>query len=127
MDQKTASLTPLQHAASQRKLFEAKIIARAWEDEAFRKQLDSDPVAALKAAGVPLPDGLKVVVEHEPAETLLIVIPAKPDFASKKAGAQELDDGALAGIAGGTASQSIMSPVYDAFNWFFQSFEYHEY
>lgn len=42
----------------------SKIIARAWTDEAFKDQLIADPAAALRAAGLAVPDGADVVVEE---------------------------------------------------------------
>lgn len=41
----------------------SKIIARAWTDDAFKDQLIADPAAALRAAGLAVPDGAEVVVE----------------------------------------------------------------
>ena len=43
----------------------AKVVARAWSDEAFKTQLLNEPAAALAAAGVEVPDGMTVkVVEN---------------------------------------------------------------
>lgn len=41
----------------------SKLIARAWSDAAFKDQLIADPAAALRAAGLAVPDGAEVVVE----------------------------------------------------------------
>jgi len=88
-------LNPLQTAALQRKLVEAEIISRAWSDETFRQQLESDPKAALKDAGFPVPEGTAVSVTAESAETLTIVLPSKPKNLS------ELGEAELEAVAGG--------------------------
>lgn len=42
----------------------SKIIARAWIDDAFKKQLVADPAAVLRAAGLAVPTGAEVVVDE---------------------------------------------------------------
>ena len=88
-------LNPLQSAALKRKLVEAEIISRAWSDETFRKQLESDPKAALEEAGFPVPEGTSVSVTSEPASAIKIVLPPKPQAAS------ELAEDELSAVAGG--------------------------
>jgi hypothetical protein len=55
----------------------AKIIAHAWKNEAFRKQLLTNPRAALKEFGVDVPNNvdLKVIAE-EPGQTYCLLPPA---------------------------------------------------
>lgn len=88
-------LTPLQSAALKRKLVEAEIISRAWSDETFRRQLESDPRTALKDAGFPVPEGTAVQVSAEDVGTLTIVLPSQPQAST------ELDESELGAVAGG--------------------------
>ena len=43
----------------------AKVIAKAWGDEAFRAQLLADPTAALAAEGVNAPAGKKFAIAED--------------------------------------------------------------
>jgi hypothetical protein len=68
------------------KAFETVLIARAWEDEAFRETLLRDPRAAIEQAGLRLPENVDLrVVEKAPGMQLeqevgvhTLVLPAKP-------------------------------------------------
>lgn len=73
---------------------EAKIAARAMEDEDFRAKLLADPKAAVaEATGLEFPAEVNIVVHEETADTLHMVIPpAIPD---------ELTDDQLEAVAGG--------------------------
>ncbi len=71
----------------------AKVVARAWSDEAFKAQLLSDPAAALKEAGVAVPDGVTVEVVENTETLFHLVLPPRPD--------EELSDEALEKVAGG--------------------------
>lgn len=46
----------------------SKLIARAWSDEAFKAQFIADPVAALRAVGLAVPEGAEVVVQDGATE-----------------------------------------------------------
>ena len=56
----------------------ARIVARAWRDEAFRKKLLSKPHAALKAVGIEVPKGMRIRFHQESDSAYHIVLPAKP-------------------------------------------------
>ena len=71
-----------------------RIIAKAWADEAFKAALIADPVATLKAEGLPVPDGLKLSVVENSATHLHIVLPPKPSEG-------EMSDEALGSVSGG--------------------------
>ena len=76
---------------------QGRIIGRAWEDEAFKARLLSDPRAAIEqASGLQLPAGVSVKVLEETEDTLYFVIPSSPLGAEG-----ELSDEALAKVAGG--------------------------
>ena len=76
---------------------QGRIIGRAWEDQAFKAKLLSDPRAAIEqASGLKLPAGVSVKVVEETGDTLYFVIPSSPLSAEG-----ELSDEALAKVAGG--------------------------
>jgi len=55
-----------------------KIVAKCWEDEAFKKQLMADPAKILKAEGLKIPEGISITVLQEKENEILFVIPKKP-------------------------------------------------
>jgi hypothetical protein len=56
----------------------ARIIARAWQDEEFKKELKNNPVTTLRAAGLEVPEGVRYEVVENTADREYIVIPARP-------------------------------------------------
>lgn len=97
-----------------RKQFEARIIAKAWQDAEFRQALESDPKGTLSRElevfqpGAKLPENLKVTVLEETPEQLYLVIPNNPTAAS---GA--LDDASLEAVAGGAAPPANVAAMLD--------------
>ncbi len=73
----------------------AKVVARAWSDDAFKAQLLGDPATALKEAGVAVPDGVEVKVVENTEAVFHLVLPPRPD--------EELSDETLDKVAGGTS------------------------
>ena len=73
-----------------------RIIARAWRDPAFKAKLLGDPHAALKDAGVAIPEGVTVKVVENTDTHHHLVLPPKPTG--------ELSDEALDKVAGGTGT-----------------------
>src|SRR5271168_2725600 len=72
----------------------AKLIARAWADPAYEKQLKADPTGEMRKAGIPLPAGFQVTSEE-------FVIAPKP----VGIGVESLRGMATTGFStGGTAS-----------------------
>ena len=81
---------------------QGRIIGRAWEDQAFKAKLLSDPRAAIEqASGIKLPAGVSVKVLEETEDTLYFVIPSSPLSAVGYNAEGELSDEALAKVAGG--------------------------
>jgi hypothetical protein len=63
-----------------RKDLEAKIIAKAWEDEVFRQELLSNPSKAIaKTLGAKLAENLEIRVVQETPNNLYLVLPVKPN------------------------------------------------
>jgi hypothetical protein len=79
----------------------ARLVARAWQDEDFKRRLlaDATPVLA-KEFGIALPPGMTVKVVEQTPTTICLVLPMKPVGDS----ALELDDEALDAVAGGIGS-----------------------
>jgi actin-like ATPase involved in cell morphogenesis len=77
---------------------EARLVARAAEDEGFRRQLlGDDPAAAIAAElGAPVPDGLRVRVIEEGVDEVVLVLPATA------VATRELSDEQLEAAVGGT-------------------------
>lgn len=100
-------LSPLQQAATSRKLIEAEIISRAWADEAFRGKLEADPASALAETGLPVPQGKTVKVVAETPGVLTLVIPPLP------VQTEEANDDELAAVAGGGLVENGKCKMYD--------------
>lgn len=57
----------------------AKLIARAWSDESFKKELLADPRTVLAAHGITVPEGVNLQVLEEKENTRYLILPAVPD------------------------------------------------
>ena len=82
-----------------------KIVAAAWQDQAFLNQLKSDPIAVMKQHGIDVAAGVQVeVVESQPNEFVLVL----PEMVKG-----ELDDEHLAAVPGAGAQclGSVGCPV----------------
>jgi hypothetical protein len=55
-----------------------KVIAKAWTDPEYKKKLHSDPHAALAEAGITVPKSQKIRVLEDSADTVHVVVPARP-------------------------------------------------
>ena len=66
----------------QKKRLYAKIVAKAWADEAYKEELTANPIAVLASEGVAIPEGVEVQVVEEFREStddvFYFVLP-KPD------------------------------------------------
>ncbi len=56
----------------------SKVIARAWQDPAFKQKLISNPTGALADEGIQVPAGHTVQVHQNSANVTHIVLPATP-------------------------------------------------
>ncbi len=60
----------------------AKVVAKAWADEAYKTKLISDPVAVLQAEGIAVAPGAQLKVVEDTANLRHLVLPALPDDAA---------------------------------------------
>ncbi|MBI5524049.1 MAG: NHLP leader peptide family natural product precursor [Desulfarculus sp.] len=67
----------------------AKVVARAWADEIYKKKLISDPAVVLKAEGIEVPQAAQLKVVEDTTTLRHLVLPAMP------AEAASLDEDAL--------------------------------
>jgi hypothetical protein len=87
---------------------EAKIIARAWQDEAFKQELLSNPKAVFsQEIGHSIPDEVEIRVIEENPTTLYMVLPMKPVAAADS----ELSEEQLEAVAGGFCAGIIIKTV----------------
>lgn len=85
-----------------RKDLEAKLVAKAWEDEAFKQELISNPKAVIeREIGGQLPENADIQVIEETDHTVYIVLPDKP---------QQLSSAELEAVAGGVGEGSAPQP-----------------
>ena len=82
-----------------RKEFEAKLVAMAWKDEAFKQRLLNNPKGVFEAElGVRLPEDLDIGVLEETDGRLYLVLPQNPDQGPEL----ELSDEQLELVTGGS-------------------------
>ena len=67
--------------AKESKNLYAKIIARAWKDEAFKRKLLSNPKETLKESGIDVPTGAKMHVFEETPTNRYFILPQSPSQA----------------------------------------------
>lgn len=60
----------------------AKVVAKAWADEAYKSKLVNDPAAVLQAEGLAVPPGAQFKVVEDTANLRHLVLPAMPDDAA---------------------------------------------
>ena len=56
----------------------AKIVAKAWVDEDYKKNLLNNTETVLKDEGIEIPAGLKIKIIEEPENTKIFTLPQKP-------------------------------------------------
>jgi hypothetical protein len=65
-----------QAASTAQSELEARLVARAWQDEGFKQQLLADPRAAIAAeTGASVPPGLEIRVVEETPTVRYLVLP----------------------------------------------------
>ncbi|MEY2833407.1 MAG: hypothetical protein RLZZ574_2666, partial [Cyanobacteriota bacterium] len=94
---------------------EARVIAKAWQDETFKQELLSNPKAIFsEELGQSLPDEVEIRIIEENPTTLYLILPMKPMVAD----GEELSEEQLQAVAGGfsvgpilVAAESIWSGI----------------
>ena len=56
----------------------ARIVAKAWADEEYKRRLLADPAAIAREEGVPVPAGLTLKVVEDAPGTRTLVLPPMP-------------------------------------------------
>ena len=99
--------------------FEQKLIQQAWEDEAFKQELLSNPKAVYaRESGQELPKDIEIEILQETANKVYLVLPNNPVPAGFE---EELSEEALEAVAGGgcfnkTRWAGGFTPVWNANN-----------
>ena len=57
----------------------AKIVAKAWADEDYKRRLLDDPGAVLSEEGMKVPEGLQISVVEATEKQAWLVLPPKPE------------------------------------------------
>ncbi len=92
---------------------EALLVAKAWNDEAFKEKLLKNPKAVIEEElGSPLPETINVRILEETEDTIYISLPKKPEESSS----EELSEEELEAVAGGIIGTKIMA-VYGVAPW----------
>ena len=56
----------------------ARLIAKAWANEAFKKRLTDSPLEVMKEEGFNIPEGVKVRILEDSESEVHLVIPSRP-------------------------------------------------
>jgi len=56
----------------------ARVVAKAWADEEYKRRLLADPAAVAREEGAPLPTGLTLKVIEDAPGTRTLVLPPSP-------------------------------------------------
>lgn len=65
-------------SSDEERLAYAKVMARAWSDDAYKARLQEDPASVLKDAGIDIPPDINLKVVENTSSIRHIVLPAPP-------------------------------------------------
>jgi hypothetical protein len=91
-----------EHQLSKRE-WEAKIVAHAWKDNAFKKRLLADPKSALKEIHVPVEQQQVKVIEEQESHWVFVLPPAPIE-------SEKLSEAELSTMAGGGTGMTVCIP-----------------
>ena len=57
----------------------AKVVAKAWSDESFKKRLLTEPKTVLEEVGIEVPAGTEVKIVEQTQDVMYIVLPFRPE------------------------------------------------
>ena len=60
-----------------------QVVAKSWQDEAFKKRLLANPAAVMKEVGMAVPPGVTIKVMENTSTVCYLTLPAKPDKLSE--------------------------------------------
>jgi hypothetical protein len=88
-----------------------QVVAKAWQNDQFKKRLMAEPATVLKENGVDVPAGVQLRVVENTDQVVHVTLPAKPREG-------ELSDAELAGVAGGESVRAaVVRGLAAAFGW----------
>lgn len=70
-----------------------KLVAKAWEDDAFKAEFLADPRKVFKDYGIDVPDGVNINIAEDTPDTVNFILPLGPADG-------ELEDSELESVAG---------------------------
>jgi Nitrile hydratase, alpha chain len=89
---------------------ERRVIEKSLRDESFRQRLIDDPKGVVEQElGSALPEGVKVMVVEESADTIYLVLPSASALGDQGG---ELSDRELDAVAGGLASTGFPTDMF---------------
>lgn len=87
-----------------------QVIAKAWQDNAFKEQLKENPVAVLRDQGIDIPPGIQLRVLEDSESVVHLTLPTRPPE-------QELSDEDLDKVAGGALDRGLLATLARHFGW----------
>ncbi|GET37481.1 NHLP leader peptide family RiPP precursor [Microseira wollei] len=98
---------------STRQEIEERIIAKSWQDDAFKQEILNNPKAVLsREIGQPLPEDVEIRVVEETPNIVYLVLPMKPITPEADA---EISEAELDAVAGGIACNPWLRTVQHSF------------
>ena len=95
-----------------RRDIEARIIAKAWKDDAFKQELLTNSKAVIEREfGVQLPEEINVQIKEENPTSLYFVLPMCPQIEGQEISEEELDAVAGGGTPGIIFGSLMVTPM----------------